>query len=77
MPVGCCITDVDLDTQNGSVASEGGQPVAHDEPDKARQDKIPLAEGHQNEQNENHHQAHPQARMVMLSIWRLFCLTDF
>jgi len=33
-------------TENGSATSEGGQPVAHDEPDKARQDKVPLAEGH-------------------------------
>jgi len=49
MPVGRRITDADLnwqDTENGSAASEGGQPVAHDEPDEARQDKVPLAESH-------------------------------
>ena len=59
------------------MTSEGGQPVAHDEPDKARQGKVPLAEGHENEQDENHHQAHPQARMVTRSIGWFLCLTDF
>ena len=33
-------------TETGSAASEGGQPVAHDEPDEARHDKVPLAESH-------------------------------
>ena len=39
---GCRITDA----ENGSATSEGSQPVAHHEPDKARQDKVPLAKGH-------------------------------